>query len=213
MKDYGSTEDWASWSGGGASEVSHSAARIEGAGGLDDKSIARKLAKVASQLGQIKEERRSIINRYATEELSGEAYIAANRAFDLQQERLIQKKAELVAALRSPQQEDFVDASLRQFCATANIRWLACTDDDATRQFLVDHIERVIYNRYHVAIVGCVPVLSASGETKLRFRIEGEIDIKAVRSNASRKAQLTKLQTGAGLPHSPSPIVQPELAV
>ena len=52
----------------------------------------------------------------------------------------------------------------------------ACADFDAKRQFLLGHIERVIYNRYKVTIAGSVPVQSASGETKLQFRIEGEID-------------------------------------
>ncbi|HEX2462750.1 MAG TPA: hypothetical protein VHJ58_21605, partial [Vicinamibacterales bacterium] len=60
-------------------------------------------------------------------------------------------------------------------------RFEACTDFDAKRQFLVDHVERVIYDHYKVTIVGSVPVQSASGETKLQFRIEGEIDGKAVR--------------------------------
>src|SRR5919106_481792 len=44
------------------------------------------------------------------------------------------------------------------------------------------HLERVIYDRYKVAIAGSVPVQSASGEAKLPFRIEDEIDQKAVRS-------------------------------
>ena len=57
-----------------------------------------------------------------------------------------------------------------------------CADFDAKRQFLLGHVERVIYNRYEVMIVGSVPVQSASGPTKLQFRIEGEIDQKAVRS-------------------------------
>ena len=113
---------------------------IEGAGGLDDKSIARELARVAGKLVALEGERRSIINRYAAEELSGETYIAANRALDRDQERLTREKAELVAGLRSPQQEDFVDASLRQFCAAANAQWHACTDHDATRQFLVNSL-------------------------------------------------------------------------
>jgi len=182
---------------------------IEGAGGLDDTSIARELARVAGQLGKLEENRRKIIKGYATEELSGEEYIAANRALDRDQERLIREKAELVAALRSPQQEDFVDASLRQFCAAANAHWHACTDHDATRQFLVGRIERVIYNRYHVALVGSVPVNSASGETKLRFRIEGEIDIAAARSNANRKARLAQLQSSAELVPAPSLTSQP----
>ena len=169
--------------------------------------------RIAEEIGTLEENRRKIINRYATEELSGEEYIAANRALDRDQERLIREKAELVAALRSPQQEDFVDASLRQFCAAANARWHTCTDHAATRQFLVGHIERVIYNRYHVAIVGSVPVQSASGETKLRFRMEGKIDIVALRSNASRKARIAQLQSSAGLPAAPSLTSQPQPTV
>ena len=114
--------------------------------------------------------------------MAGEAYITANRALDRDLERLTREKAELVAALRSPLHEDFVDASVRQFCASAKARLQACADFDAKRQFLVGHVERVIYNRYKVTIAGSVPVQSASGETKLQFRIEGEIDQKAVRS-------------------------------
>jgi len=168
---------------------------IEGGGGLDDRSIARELARVAGEIGALEDERRRIIGRYAAEELSGEDYIAANRALDRDQERVTREKAQLVAALRSPQQEDFVDASLRQFCAAANARWHASTDDDARRQFLVSHLERVIYNRYHVAIIGSVPVQSASGETTLRFRIEGDIDIAAVRSNSCRNARIKALSS------------------
>jgi hypothetical protein len=84
--------------------------------------------------------------------------------------------------LRSPLHEDFVDASVCQFCASAKARFQACADFDAKRQFLEGHIERVIYNRYKVTVVGSMPVQSASGDTKLQFRIEGEIDEKAVRS-------------------------------
>jgi hypothetical protein len=135
---------------------------------------------------------------------------SANRTLDRDQERLIREKAELVAALRSPQQEDFVDASLRQFCAAANARWQACTDGDATRYFLIGHVERVIYNRYQVALVGFVPVQSASGETKLRFRIEGEIDIAAVRSNSCRKARIAYVQSSAALHAAPLLARHPE---
>ena len=97
-------------------------------------------------------------------------------------ERLTREKAELVAALRSPLHEDFVDASTRQVSASARARFEECADFDAKRQFLVDHVERVIYDHYKVMSAGSIPAQSASGETKLPFRIEGEIDEKAVRS-------------------------------
>jgi len=57
--------------------------------------------------------------------MSGEEYITANRALDKDLERLTRAKAELAAALRSSQHEDFVDASIRQFCASANVRFQA----------------------------------------------------------------------------------------
>ena len=155
---------------------------INTAGRLDDQSIARELAHLAGEIRALDEERRRIIGRYAAEQMAGDEYITANRALDRDLERLTREKAELAAALRSSLHEDFVDASLRQFCASARARFQACADFDAKRQFLADHVERVIYNRYKVTIAGSVPVQSASGETKLPFRIEGEIDRTAVRS-------------------------------
>ena len=155
---------------------------IDTGGRLDDQGIARELARVAGEIRALDEERRRIISRYAAEQMAGDEYITANRALDRDLERLTREKGELVAELRSPLHEDFVDASIRQFCASAKARFQVCADFDAKRQFLVDHVERVIYDRYKVAVVSSVPVQSASGETKLQFRIEGEIDRKAVRS-------------------------------
>jgi hypothetical protein len=158
---------------------------IEGGAGLDDRSTARALARVAENIGALEGERRRLIDRYAAEQMAGEEYITANRTLDRKLERLTREKAAFVAALRSPHKEDFVDVSVRQFCASAKARFQACTDFDK-RQFLVGHVERVIYNRYDIAIVGFVPVQAAPGETKLQFRIEDEIDIVAVRSHSQR---------------------------
>jgi hypothetical protein len=155
---------------------------IDASGRLDDHSIARELARVAGEIRTLDEERRRIIERYAAEQMAGETYIAANRALDGDRERLTREKAVLVAALRSPLHEDFVDASIRQFCASAGACFEARADFEAKRQFLVGHVERVIYNRYTVTVTGSVPIQSASGETKLQFRIEGEIDRNAVHS-------------------------------
>jgi hypothetical protein len=135
--------------------------------------------------------------------MPGEEYIAANRALDKDLDRLTRRKAELAAALRSPQHEDLLDASIRQFCASANARFQACADFDAERQFLVDHVERVIYKGYKVTITGSVPVQTTSGQTKLQFRITGEIDKAAVRRNAQRKIGETRLAKQAGVGGAP----------
>ena len=118
---------------------------IDTGGRLDDQSVARGPARVAGEIRTVDEERRRIIGRYAAEQIAGDEYIAADHALDRDLERLTRKKAELVAALRSPLHEDFVDASGRQFCASARECFQACADFDANRQFLLGHVERVIY--------------------------------------------------------------------
>jgi hypothetical protein len=152
---------------------------------LDDRSIGRRLSRLAAEISGLEDERRRFIDQYAVNQITVEAYIAANRDLDRQQEQLTRKKAELISAMRSPQ-EDFVDASIRQFCATGNARLRTCTDFDTKRQFLKDHIERVIFNGYRITMLGSVPVRSIAGETTLQFRIEGEISKMQVRANAAR---------------------------
>src|SRR5262249_11365416 len=137
----------------------------------DDQRVARDLARIAGHIRGLDEERRRIIELYAREEMGGEEYIAAHRALDKELGRLIREKTRLAASLRSPQHEDFVDASIRQFCASAKARFVTCAEDDAKRQFLVDHIERVVYEGYKVTMRGSIPAQTASGDTKLEFRI------------------------------------------
>ncbi len=177
----------------------------DGKSGCDDRSIARKLAQVAGAIRILDEKRRQLINGYAEEHITGDEYIRGSRALDKKRESHTRKKLELAAALKSPQHQDFVDASIRQFCASANARFPASTDFDAKRQFLVEHVERVIYDRYKVTITGSLPIQAASGETKLQFQIKGEIDKKAVRlqaGNRSRWHQNRSWPEGWTLPHA-----------
>jgi hypothetical protein len=92
---------------------------VETGAGLDDQSTARELTRVAQKIGALDHERRALISRYAADQMTGDEYIAANRALDQRLERLMRAKAKLVTTLRPAHQEDFVDASIRQFCATA----------------------------------------------------------------------------------------------
>jgi hypothetical protein len=65
--------------------------------------------------------------------MTHDEYIAANRALDEKLARLQRTKAKLAAAVGSAKNEDFVEASVRQFCATAKARLQACSDFDANR--------------------------------------------------------------------------------
>ena len=177
-------------------------------GGTDDRSTARDFARIARMISALDEDRRQMIDRYAADQVTGDEYITANRALDQKLERLVREKAKLAAALRSAQYEDFVDASVRQFCATAKARLQACSDFDANRQFLVDHVERVIFDHYKVTVVGSVPVQTASETIKLPFRIDGTIDIAAIRSKSSRRAAKDAMRSIAAVSDAPVDIGQ-----
>jgi hypothetical protein len=57
---------------------------------------------------------------------------------------------------------------------------MPCSDVDANRQFLLAHVEQVIYNRYEATVVGSSPVRTESGETSLLFRIASKIGMAAI---------------------------------
>ena len=61
-----------------------------------------------------------------------------------------------------------------------------CVDFDAKRQFLVGHVERVIYNRYKITLTGSVPGPVVLGGHQAAISDQGEIDQKAVRSRPRR---------------------------
>jgi hypothetical protein len=62
--------------------------------GLDERDISKELARIATHIKGIDGERRRIIELYASENMPGEEYIAANRALDKDLERLVRRKAE-----------------------------------------------------------------------------------------------------------------------
>jgi len=160
----------------------------------DSAGTTKALHRIAKKIGALDDERRQLNYQYAADQMSGNDFIAASRCLDAQLERLVLEKAKLAAALRSPEHEDFVDASVRQFCANAKARLQACIDDDDRRTFLVHHVECVIYDHYNVTVIGSVPVQTTSGNSKLPFSIEGTINIKKIRSEALRKAALKQWQ-------------------
>jgi site-specific DNA recombinase len=164
------------------------------------------LHRIARKIGDLDDERRQLNYRYAAGEISGDEFVTASRVLDEKLDRLMLEKSKLAAALRSPAHEDFVDACVWQFCANAKARLQACTVEDAKRAFLFDHVERVIYDHYEVTLLGSVPLRTATGSTKLPFRILGTINIKKVRSEAQRKAAFHQWHAEMAAEEKSSPV-------
>ena len=166
---------------------------------MDNRAIAVRLSKIAEEIKAIDDERRRLIELYARDQMPGDAYISANRALDAQLERLTREKGEFAKGMRDVHAGDAVTASVTRFCESARARLQQCESFEDKRQFLVDYIEKVVYARRRVTIVGAMPLLPHQSQdataTMMTFRIEGEVDAvasaKPCSSAPTLKAALT----------------------
>jgi len=79
-----------------------------------------------------------------------------------------------------------IDVSVRQYVESVRARLESATDFDTKRQFLVDHVIKVVYGNDRVALYGSVAVNLGPGETpgqrgdtsKIGFCIEGTLSRK-----------------------------------
>jgi hypothetical protein len=79
-------------------------------------------------------------------------------------------------------------------CADARARFETTDGFESRRQFLLDHVEKIVYRRYKVTVVGSVPVIlnpapanMPAAVPRLPFQIEGEIDPTTLHTGPRRK--------------------------
>jgi site-specific DNA recombinase len=147
----------------------------------DHTKIAASLMEIAREIQAAEERKRQLIDLYASGNLSEEAYVNANVDVDREVHALKLKKADVVRGLPLLHKES-IDVSIRQFSDAARVRLDACVSVEDKRQFLTDFVERIVYDRYRVVVVGCVTIKTQTSDAreietrKLSFSISGEID-------------------------------------
>lgn len=163
--------------------------------GGNDRKIKRPLAQIAQRSAAIEDERRHMIDLYASDRLAKAEYVKANLALDRELDELKRDKAELLKQdIRPSAMDEALDVSIGRFCGSARARFDGCIDFDTKRQFLLEHVKKVIYLRYKVMIVGSIPIEPQSSHEpqqskahSLEFRIEEEIDRNTVSSKPRHK--------------------------
>jgi hypothetical protein len=114
------------------------------------------------------------------------------------------------------------DLSIRQFCDAARARFENCNTFESKRQFLLDFVERIIYDRYRLTVIGSVPIntqiceLQKIETRKLAFCLRREIDKTTLHKKPRKKfAEDGRLKAyGSGGRNEPCPSVPlPKLTV
>jgi site-specific DNA recombinase len=154
--------------------------------------IAQSLMAIARKVQAAEERKRQLIDLYASGHLPEAAYVDANISLDQELHELRNRKAEFVGGL-PPLYTECIEPSIQQFCDLARVRFERCATFDDKRQFLVEHVERVIYDRYRVAVIGSIPIKmqwsnSQEVETRrLAFCLSGEIDKTTLNKRRGRR--------------------------
>jgi hypothetical protein len=176
----------------------------------------RKLVRICAQLLDVEERKKRIVEVYASGDLSQDAYIARNRAYDAEATELRRQKAALMQSTPLLDQQDAVEARIAQYCEDARASLKRCRDFVSKRQFLLDHMEKVTFIDDKVTIHGSVAVTAtgrASAETEtcgLEFRISDQITPEEKlaacrRMRIQRTRRPPALQVPANLALHPAP--------
>lgn len=151
-----------------------------------ERQIAAELKAIDTRLQQLDFEKKRILDLYAVGDLDRDVYARRCLRYDNQISQAETRRGELVKHVPILHNPHMIDVSVRQYVEAVRARLENTTDFDTKRQFLLDHIDRVVYANDRTVLYGSVPVIPPSRETpgqpgerpKIGFCIEGTISRK-----------------------------------
>lgn len=150
----------------------------------DQKKVTWKLMRLEKKEKNIDTQKKQLVDRYITSKITQKEYINKNLELDRQLLKVKTDRAKLIKNVPLLHKKEVVDLNIRKFCANAKAKLEKANNNASKRQFLLEHVEKVVYLNYKVTIHGSVPIkLSAyedpdqtSSASKIEFKIAGEID-------------------------------------
>ena len=117
-----------------------------------------------------------IIDVYASGDLERNAYVERSLDYDQELNALRRQRAELIKKIPLLHKAEAVDVSITQYCSAANVRFRSCVDFSSKRQFLLDHIDKVVFSNDRVELHGSVPVRVSASEAATDEADDSKID-------------------------------------
>jgi hypothetical protein len=143
--------------------------------------IERQLKEIEIKTEKLSQTKKLIIDLYASGELERDAYITKNLEYDNELNKLKGEKEDLLKKIPLLHKKEIIDMSIKQYCDNAKTRFDRVIDFDTKRQFILDYVEKIVYQNNKVEIHGSVPIkLKAYEESnselaKIEFCIKGVI--------------------------------------
>jgi hypothetical protein len=165
--------------------------------------LEKEVKAVNGRLEAIHEQKRRVIDIYASGDLSRDAYVEKNRELDGMVETLRARAKELADSTALLRKAEAIDAGIAHYCDVARMRFAKCGDFADKRQFLSDYVEKVVFVGDKVSLHGQVPIRHGQGDetetNMLAFCIESEITRRQRYLERMRTAQAVEYQQSVTL--------------
>ena len=139
--------------------------------------LQRKLRRIDKKIAFARAKKQRVIELYAGGNIEHEDYAQRSVVYDKEINTCNAERLEISQSIPVLHKAEVVDTSIKQYCHGVKLRLEKCSDFESKRQFLLDHIDKVVYHNEDVAIHGFVPILEGPPEDqgKIEFRIPDKI--------------------------------------
>jgi site-specific DNA recombinase len=135
-------------------------------------TLENDINKIENSITKLKQEKKELLNQYATGKMSRTQYSTKCKKYEEKIENLNNSKNELIKKVPIIQKKDIVVESVKRFCENASDRFEQIHNFDTKRQFLLDHIEKIIYLNKKVTLCGSISIDEVN---KIEFSIENKV--------------------------------------
>jgi site-specific DNA recombinase len=145
--------------------------------------MEKQLKEVDENIKDLGRQKKRILDLYAMGGLDRNNYVQKCLWYDNEANKVRAVREELIKKIPILHKKEVMKVSVQNYCERVKTGLKKCVDFDTRRQFLLDHIERIIYKERHVILHGSVPVRLKAYEdpnqsttlSKVGFQIESKI--------------------------------------
>jgi hypothetical protein len=126
--------------------------------------LESELRAIAGRLEALHEQKRRIIDLYASGDLSRDGYIGKNRELDGLIETLKARNEELADNTAFLRKTGAIDTAIAQYCEGARVRLNRCSDPSTLRAFMLHYVAKIVHLNGKVWLHGRVPIKYEQGD-------------------------------------------------
>lgn len=144
--------------------------------------VQRQLKKLDKKIESITTQKSRIVDLYAARSIDSDEYFKRIRDYERQLKDLKDERGKLTKFIPLFQKIEVIERSIIEFCSQAKVDYEKCKDFQSRRQFLLDRISKVTFDRRNrayakIKIYGSIPVRIENEEPiPVEFKVERVMD-------------------------------------